>query len=133
MEKSVIASNGIAMAGEISVIRVKGYLDVVTSEELDAAIEDLVAASRYNIIIDLNEVDYISSMGWGLFLSRINDLRMRGGDLKLARMQMNVYEVFKVLEFEWFLNTYPTLEAAAMAFALNGNGVNHTQHSTSRA
>ncbi len=133
MKKSVIATNGIAMAGEISVIRVKGYLDVVTSEELDAAIEELVAARRYNIIVDLNDVDYISSMGWGLFLSRINDLRVRGGDLKLARLQMNVYEVFKVLEFEWFLNTYATLEAAALAFRHNGNGVNHSHQSSQPA
>ncbi|MFQ5649713.1 MAG: STAS domain-containing protein [bacterium] len=123
MEKTVITHNGRKMNGEISVIKVKGYLDVITSEELDVAIDELLTAKHFNIIIDLYEVEYISSMGWSVFLSKINEVRLNDGDLKLARIQPNVYQVFKILEFEWFLNTYPSVEAAAAEFNLNGHTV----------
>jgi len=114
------------MNGEISVIRLRGYLDVITSEELDAAITHLLETKQYRIIVDLNDVDYISSMGWSVFLSKIQDFRYHDGDLKLAQMQLNVYEVFKILEFDLFLHTYPTIAAAVSAFNLNGRAVHTT-------
>ena len=38
------------------------------------------------------------------------------GDLKLTNMSDGVYEVYKVLEFYWFLKAYHTLNEAISAF-----------------
>jgi len=83
----------------ISVIRVGGYIEFTTSDELDKVIEAFVKNKSYNIIIDLENVDYISSRGWSIFLSKIKEIRENDGDLKLTRMAPDVFEVFKVLEF----------------------------------
>lgn len=100
----------------ISVISVGGYIEFTTSDELDKVIEALVKTKSYNIIVDLENVDYISSRGWSIFLSKIKEIRENEGDLKLIKMTPDVLEVFKVLEFFWFLSVYDTIEEAISDF-----------------
>ncbi|MCH7679410.1 STAS domain-containing protein [candidate division KSB1 bacterium] len=100
----------------ISVISVGGYIEFTTSDELDKVIEALVKTKSYNIIVDLENVDYISSRGWSIFLSKIKEIRENEGDLKLIKMTSDVLEVFKVLEFFWFLSVYDTIEEAISDF-----------------
>ncbi len=114
-----MTTNNSTAITNISVIRISGYLDVITAGELEHAIDDLQKVGNYNIIVDMQHVEYISSMGWGIFLSKINEIRSNGGDLKLTQLCPEVYEVFHVLEFHWFLNCYDTLEEAAADFLAN--------------
>ena len=104
------------MRGKIAVVRVRGYLDHNTADVLDELIDAHLETGCYAIIFDLGGVKYIGSRGWSVFLRKIKQVRDRGGDLKLACMNEDVYEVFKVLEFFWFLRSYDTLEEAVLAF-----------------
>ncbi len=128
LPNSTVGKNGQAVrphppsSAEVSVIRIKGHLDSFTSDELDRTIQSLIKASRCKIVVDLYAIEYISSMGWGVFLSHLKAARGGGGDLKLARMQPDVYQVYKVLEFEWFLKSYDTLEEALDSFERPQNG-----------
>jgi len=100
----------------ISVIKVGGYIDTTTSSELEHALNTLLKAGSYNIIIDLGNVDYVSSAGWGIFISEIKGIRENGGDLKLVRMIPEVYEVFELLEFHFILKAFDSLEEAIQDF-----------------
>ncbi|NIA30482.1 MAG: anti-sigma factor antagonist [Actinobacteria bacterium] len=100
----------------ISVIKVGGYIDTTTSSELEHALNTLLKAGSYNIIIDLGNVDYVSSAGWGIFISEIKGIRESGGDLKLVRMIPEVYEVFELLEFHFILKAFDSIEEAIQDF-----------------
>lgn len=100
----------------ISVIKVGGYIDTTTSAELEHSLESLLKSSCHNIIIDLANVDYISSAGWGIFISEIKGIREKGGDLKLIGMIPDVYEVFELLEFHYILKAFSTIEEAIADF-----------------
>lgn len=100
----------------IVIIRIGGYLDFTTSDEIDKVIERCVHGNNHRIIVDLGDVDYISSRGWSIFLSRLKEIRDNGGDLKLASMKPDVFQVYEVLEFFWFLKSYETLEEAVNEF-----------------
>ncbi len=104
----------------ISIIKVGGYIDTTTSSELDHHLNELVKKGSYNIIVDLANVDYVSSAGWGIFISEIKGIREHNGDLKLARMIPEVYEVFELLEFHYILKAFDTLEDAIRDFERNG-------------
>ena len=111
----------------VSVIKVGGYIDTTTSSELEHALNSLLKAGSYNIIIDLGNVDYVSSAGWGIFISEIKGIREKGGDLKLVRMIPEVYEVFELLEFHYILKAFDTLEEAVSDFErLLSNGSKQT-------
>ena len=100
----------------IAVIKVGGYIDTTTSAELEHSLNTLIKANTYKIIIDLGNVDYISSAGWGIFISEIKGIREKGGDLKLIRMIPDVFEVFELLEFHYIIKAFDTLEEAVNDF-----------------
>ena len=100
----------------ISIIKVGGYIDTTTSAELEHSLDQLLNSQKYKIIIDLKDVDYISSAGWGIFISEIKGIREKGGDLKLVGMISDVYEVFELLEFHYILKAFETIEEAIVDF-----------------
>jgi anti-anti-sigma factor len=79
-------------------------------------IDALLKRQRYRIIIDLAGVDYISSAGWGIFISHIKDVRANDGDIKLAGMVPNVYEIYELLEFDNVIRAFPSVDSAREEF-----------------
>jgi anti-sigma B factor antagonist len=100
----------------VSILRVSGYVDTTTSPELERRLQALLREKRYHIVVDLARVEYISSAGWGIFISEIREIREKSGDLKLAGMIPDVREVFDLLEFENILQAYSDAELAAASF-----------------
>lgn len=121
MEGIQVSVSKLGPQDKISQIKVGGYIDTTTSAEVERALDGLVRKGDYNIIIELGNVDYISSAGWGIFISEIKGIRERGGDLKLANMIPDVYEVFELLEFHYILRAYDTIEEASRDFNLNSD------------
>jgi anti-sigma B factor antagonist len=100
----------------IAVLKVSGYLDTTTASELESALYGLLDKNNYRIVIDLGGVNYISSAGWGIFIGEIKEIRHKGGDIKLAGMSGDVYEVFQLLEFNSILEAYDTANEAIESF-----------------
>lgn len=121
MEGIQVSLERVGPSQNISVIKVGGYIDTTTSAELEHSLSTLLKENNYNIIIDLGNVDYISSAGWGIFISEIKGIRERNGDLKLVRMVPDVYEVFELLEFHYILKAFDTLEEAIADFDTSGD------------
>ena len=106
--------------GEITIVRVDGVIDTMTAHELEKVANSLLAQKRYKIVVDLGGVDYISSAGWGIFISNIREIRLNNGDIKLARMIPNVYEIFELLEFDSILRAFDNIEKAKADFGGTG-------------
>jgi len=123
MEGIQVSVEKVGPQSDISIIRVGGYIDTTTSSELEHALDSLLKAGVFRIVIDLGNVDYISSAGWGIFISEIKGIRERGGDLKLAKMIPDVYEVFELLEFNYILKALDTIEDAIKDFDKEGVGI----------
>jgi len=112
--KISLDSSGVAPA--VSVVRVDGVVDTITATELEKVMNSLLDRGKYKIIVDLGGVDYISSAGWGIFISNIREIRQHSGDIKLARMIPNVYEIFELLEFDSILRAFDSIEKARSDF-----------------
>ncbi len=96
----------------ISEVRVDGVIDTTTAGELEQVIDSLVKRGRWRIVVDLAGVDYISSAGWGIFISHIKNVRTNDGDIKLANMVPNVYEIYELLEFDKVLKVFGSVDEA---------------------
>jgi anti-sigma B factor antagonist len=99
-----------------AVVRVDGVVDTMTAGELENVMNSLIEQKRFNIIVDLGGVDYISSAGWGIFISNIREIRQNRGDIKLAQMMPSVYEIYELLEFDSILNAFDSVEKARLDF-----------------
>lgn len=104
---------------QIAIIKVGGYVEQVTATELQRILSSLLRSKVFNIIVDMTLAEYVSSAGWGLFLSELRTIRENNGDLKLAGMQTHVYEVFDLLELCYILKAHDTLEDAVADFGNN--------------
>jgi len=109
-------------SGELSVIRVDGVVDTITASELENVIETLVSQNKFKILVDLGGVEYISSAGWGIFISRIQEIRDHEGDIKLVNMIPNVYEIYELLEFENIIPAFDSLDHGKKAFNISSSG-----------
>ena len=113
--------DGIALntreTGDASIIEVRGYLDTTTASNLEEQLQAMAAEGKTLQLLDLSRVDYVSSAGWGVFISVVRALRERGGDLKLVGMQNDVHEVFELLEFRSILESFSSVDEALAAVA----------------
>lgn len=119
MEGIEISQGKIGARRDIALLTVKGYIDTMTcSILLNKIIENLNEGSLH-VIINMGQVNYVSSAGWGVFVGEIKGIRERGGDLKLVQMTPEVVDVFEMLEFNRILAHYDSLEEAINDFDMS--------------
>lgn len=101
---------------EIAIISARGFIDTTTAPDLEKKLEEQLALNKYKIIVNLENIDYVSSAGWGVFVSEIREIRENNGDLVLVNMSPDVYDVYELMEFSSILKSYDNLEAAVAGF-----------------
>lgn len=103
--------------GDISVIKLNGYLDAHTAPVLENKFDELIRNSKYKIVVDFGELAYISSAGLGVFMAYIEKVRENQGDIKLASMSDKVYNIFDLLGFPLLYEIYKSEEEAIKNFS----------------
>jgi len=120
MEKLIISEERLASEVPVVLLSLKGTVETTNASTLEDAIERVINDDCFRIIVDLSEVTYISSAGWGIFISEIKRVRRETGDIKLASMRAEVWEVFELLEFNNILKPYSTIEEGLKDFKSAG-------------
>ena len=85
------------VGGDIDLLRVSGFLDAHTFEQLEEAINGLFSQGRYKLIVDLTSVGYISSAGAGVFIAALSESEENGGKIVLLNPTKTVMDVFDLL------------------------------------
>lgn len=84
---------------EVSVLHITGFLDAHTVPQFEDALQKLVQENRIKIAVNLDKLEYISSAGLGVFMGFIEEIREKGGDIKLSNLSQKVFKVFDLLGF----------------------------------
>jgi stage II sporulation protein AA (anti-sigma F factor antagonist) len=116
MEKLIISEERTNSVNPVSVLTLRGTIETTNASGLEETLERIVNESCYRIVVDLGSVSYISSAGWGIFISEIKRIRRNGGDIKLAGMMPEVREVFDLLEFGNILKPFMKTSEAIRDF-----------------
>lgn len=101
---------------DISVLALKGFLDAHTYPHFEAELQKLVDEKRYKIVVDFQELNYISSAGLGVFMGFIETVRENAGDIKLCTLSPKVFKVFDLLGFPTLYEILPTENDAIERF-----------------
>jgi len=104
----------------VCVVRARGFVDTNTAPQLESALRDCARNGQPTVLLDLADIEYMSSAGWTTLVSTIRFLRERAGDLVLVSMRRDVEDVFELLQFSSILESYPDLESALAAGNLQG-------------
>lgn len=108
-------------SGKTSIIDVQGDLDAHTSSQLERVIQDLIDKRRTNIVVNFSNLNYISSAGLGVFMSFIDEVRSKGGDIKFANMPEKIFQVFDLLGFPLLYEIYDDEKKAIEKFQANAS------------
>jgi anti-anti-sigma factor len=99
----------------IAVVSLRGTVDSTSSAELETQLDGALDQGRDHVVINLSELDFMSTAGWSVLVAKLRRLRARKGALHLCCMSMELDEVYKLLEFEKLMPAHPTLEEALSA------------------
>lgn len=102
--------------GDVSIINLKGYLDAHTAPTLENNFTELIESNQYKIVVNFDELAYISSAGLGVFMAYIEKIRENSGDIKLSNMSDKVYNIFDLLGFPLLYEIFKTEEEAIEKF-----------------
>ena len=87
-------------ADNITVLALKGRLDALTAPELRPTIDGLVERGHNRVVCDLHDLETIDSSGVGAIVSLFKRSRMKGGDVKIARLRGQPKEIFRLLRLD---------------------------------
>ncbi len=107
-----IEAGTVGEEGEITVIKLDGVVDTVSCVKLRSILDDLVDTGKTKLVIDMSNVEYVSSSGWGVFSSRIKEIRDSGGDIKIFGMDREVDNIFHLLGFDVIMRSFSILSEA---------------------
>ncbi len=116
MEKLTISHENVNPRDRVVLLNLKGTIETTNAGILEDVIARLIGEKCFRIVVDLSGVTYVSSAGWGIFISEIKRVRRQLGDIKLAAMRPEVREVFDLLEFNNILKPYPDKSEAIRDF-----------------
>lgn len=102
--------------GGTCVVSLAGYLDAHTATDLESTIQGVIDSGNTRLVVDFDELEYISSAGLGVFMVFIESVRKDGGDIKLAAMKERVFSVFDLLGFPVLFEIFKTVDEAVEAF-----------------
>lgn len=83
--------------GDIDFIKIAGFLDAHTFEKFEETINDIFTQARFKIIIDLADVEYVSSAGVGVLMGARTEADENGGRIVLLNPAGSVVDVLDAL------------------------------------
>jgi len=93
-------------------IAISGDLDASSAIQVDQVIRAALDRDQCRLLLDFNELDYISSAGLGVFVSYIDELKEKNGCFAPFGMKAEVYDVFKLLGLDKILQIFTTEKEA---------------------
>ena len=97
---------------DVNIFKLHGRLDSNTSPTLEKKLADAIQNGAKSMVIDFENLDYISSAGLRIILKTTKDLKRSQGNIVLCSMQDYVKEVFEIAGFDTFLSITPNMEQA---------------------
>lgn len=99
-----------------TIIEVGGEIDVYTAPKLRDQISELVADGNYNLVIDLENVDFLDSTGLGVLVGGLKKLRAHDGSMLLICTQERLLKIFRITQLAKVFSIYQS-QADALAAA----------------
>jgi anti-sigma B factor antagonist len=96
-------------------LRIVGRVDSSVSKVLEQKVLDVVTRDD-RIVLDLRDMNYVSSAGLRSFIILAKHARSRNQTIALAGMQEEITEIFEISGLLELFAVYDSVEAAVAAF-----------------
>lgn len=87
-------------AGDVTVLRIVGSLDALSTPDLRPMIDALVAEKRPTITVDLTDLRLIDSSGVGAIVSLYKRMRALGAKVEVVGLRDQPLAIFRLLRLD---------------------------------
>ena len=101
---------------DMVIVSLKGRIDANTALEMEQKLNSLISEGHSSLIVDMQEVSYISSVGLKVLLVARKEMKMSNGEFELAGLQPQVTEIFDITGFTMLFKIYSSVEEAIESF-----------------
>lgn len=98
------------------IIEIHGEVTFENSDQFREAIDKLIEENSVKLIVDLADLQYMSSAGMGVLVHGLKNTRSRGGDLRLINLGAKMRRVFLITQFTHQFMVYNDLDEAVKSF-----------------
>jgi anti-sigma B factor antagonist len=98
--------------GARTVISVGGEIDVYTAPSLRERLNELVASGHYDLVVDMEQVEFLDSTGLGVLVGGLKRVRSYDGTLSLVCSQEKILKVFRITGLTKVFPIYASLQEA---------------------
>ncbi len=95
-----------------TVVSVGGEIDVYSAPQLRDLVAEYVAQGTYDLVLDLEGVDFLDSTGLGVLVGGLKKVRTHGGRLELVCSRERVLKVFRITGLSKVFVIHDSLDAA---------------------
>ena len=104
---------------DVELIAITGRVDSVQAERLASVLESAGRRGKYKIVVDMSQVEYMSSAGFrALGNAQRKSRNHQHGEVVLAKVPPQIYEALELVGFTSYFHIEDTV-SAALAFAEN--------------
>jgi anti-sigma B factor antagonist len=96
----------------MNVLDVTGEIDVYTAPQFKEAINSVLSGGQKHLIINLTEVTYMDSSGFGALLSATKRLRPVGGTVNLVKCSSSIDRILKITRLNTVFGTFQSIDEA---------------------
>jgi anti-sigma B factor antagonist len=99
----------------IEVVTVEGEIDIYTVPRLRELLIDLAAKNTYQLIVNLDKVEFLDSTGLGVLVGGLKRVRPHDGWLDLVCTQERILKIFRITGLTKVFAIYQTVDQAIAA------------------
>jgi anti-sigma B factor antagonist len=99
----------------VPIVRVAGEIDAFTTPELKTALNEAIESSTKGLIIDLTEVSYMDSSGFGALLGAAKRVKPQGGTIYLVGCSDTIKRILHITKLDIMFELLATVEEAITA------------------
>lgn len=100
---------------EFTVITVSGEIDVYTAPKLREKLISLVEEGSYQLIADMEGVEFLDSTGLGVLVGGLKRVRAHDGWIDLVCTQSRILRIFKITGLNKVFSIYSSVAEAIAA------------------
>ncbi len=99
----------------ITLVTIHGDLDSMGKHQIEGSLTNALQSATNKAILNLANVEFVSSAGMAMLLVRGKALQQRGATVVLAGVEERVYESLRLIGFDDLFNFYNTVDDAVAA------------------
>ena len=98
--------------GDATILELSGRLDTSNYESFSEELFKKLEEGEKYLVVDMADLDYISSSGLRVFLSALKKIRANDGDIALCCLSDKINEVFEISGFSSLFKVYVSMNDA---------------------